>query len=61
VRDVSALLADARLSIQSMTTTTNTEGIAEMRVATRVHDLDELELCLARIRGLPDIIRAQRN
>ena len=61
VRDVSALLADARLSIQSMTTTTNAEGIAEMRVATRVHDLDELELCLARIRGLPDIIRAQRN
>jgi GTP pyrophosphokinase len=61
VRDVSSLLADARLSIHSMTTTTNAEGIAEMRVATRVHDLDELELCLARIRGLPDIIRAQRN
>ena len=61
VRDVSAVLADARLSIQSMTTTTNAEGIAEMRVATRVRDLDELEGCLARIRGLPDIIRAQRH
>jgi GTP pyrophosphokinase len=60
VRDVSALLADARLSIQHMSTTTNPDGIADMRVATRVHDLDELERCLARIRGLPDIIRAQR-
>jgi GTP pyrophosphokinase len=61
VRDVSAVLADARLSIQSMTTSTNAEGIADMRVATRVRDLDELEGCLARIRGLPDIIRAQRH
>jgi GTP pyrophosphokinase len=60
VRDVSAILADARLSIQHMNTTTNPEGIADMRVGTRVRDLDELERCLARIRGLPDVTRAQR-
>ncbi len=60
VRDVSAILADARLSIQHMNSTTNPEGIADMRMGTRVHDLEELEQCLARIRGLPDVIRAQR-
>jgi len=61
VRDVSAFLADARLSILHMKTTTTADGIADMRVATRVRNLDELELCLARIRGLPDIIRAIRT
>ena len=61
VRDVSSALADARLSIQSMNTVTSADGIADMKVATRVHDLEELEQCLARIRGLPDVIRAQRR
>jgi (p)ppGpp synthase/HD superfamily hydrolase len=60
VRDVSAVLADARLSIHHMNTVTSPDGIAEMRVGTRVHDLEELELSLARIRGLPDVIRAIR-
>jgi hypothetical protein len=43
-----------------MNTVTSPDGIAEMRVGTRVHDLEELELSLARIRGLPDVIRAIR-
>lgn len=60
VRDVSAVLADARLSIDHMKTVTSPEGTADMRVGIRVRDLDDLERCLARIRGLPDVIRAQR-
>ncbi len=61
VRDISAILADAKLSIQHMTSTISRDGIALMRVGTRVSDLDGLEQTLARIRGLPDVILAQRR
>ncbi len=61
VRDVSAVLADAKHSIQHMTTTTSPDGLAEMQVGIRVHDLEALERSLARIRGLTDVIRAQRT
>jgi len=62
VRDVSAVLADAQLSIERMTTVTHqAERTAEMTVALRVHSLAELDAALARITGLPDVIRARRR
>jgi GTP pyrophosphokinase len=62
VRDVSGVLADAKMSIERMTTATQAaERTAEMRVAVRVHDLAELDAVLARITGLPDVLRVQRR
>jgi GTP pyrophosphokinase len=62
VRDVSAVLADAKLSIERMTTVTNAaERTADIRVAVRVHDLAELEAVMARIAGLADVLRVQRR
>ncbi len=62
VRDVSGVLADAKMSIERMTTATQAaERTAEMRVAVRVHDLAELDAVLARITGLTDVLRVQRR
>ena len=62
VRDVSAVLADARLSIERMTTVTHpVERTAEMTVAVRVHDLAEFDAVLARITGLADVLRVRRR
>jgi len=56
------VLADAQLSIERMTTVTHqAERTAEMTVALRVHSLAELDAALARITGLPDVIRARRR
>jgi len=62
VRDVSGVLADARLSIERMTTATDAaDRTADMTIAVRVHELGELEAVLARIAGLPEVIRVQRR
>jgi GTP pyrophosphokinase len=62
VHDVSGVLADARLSIERMTTVTDSaDRTAEMSIAVRVHELGELEAVLARIAGLTDVIRVQRR
>jgi GTP pyrophosphokinase len=62
VRDVSSLLADARLSIDRMTTATEAaDRTARMTCQVKVRDLGELEAVLARIAGLPDVIRVQRR
>ncbi|HXQ64683.1 MAG TPA: bifunctional (p)ppGpp synthetase/guanosine-3',5'-bis(diphosphate) 3'-pyrophosphohydrolase, partial [Steroidobacteraceae bacterium] len=62
VRDVSGIVADARLSIDRMTTATNqADRTADMTLAVKVHDLGELETVAARIAGLPDVIRVQRR
>jgi GTP pyrophosphokinase len=62
VRDVSGIVADARLSIDRMTTATNqADKTADMTLAVKVHDLGELEAVAARIAGLPDVIRVQRR
>jgi GTP pyrophosphokinase len=62
VRDVSGVLADAKLSIERMNTATNhAERTADMTVGVRVHDLRELDAVLARIAGLSDVIRVQRR
>ena len=62
VRDVSAVLADAKMSIERMTTATSAaERTAQMTIGVRVHDTAELDLVLARIAGLPGMIRVQRR
>jgi GTP pyrophosphokinase len=62
VRDVSGVLADARLSIERMRTATNAaDRTADMTISVRVHDLGELEGVLARIAGLATVIRVQRR
>jgi len=62
VRDVSGIVADARLSIDRMTTATNqADKTADMTLAVKVHDLGELEAVAARIAGLPDVIRVHRR
>ncbi|MCX7058562.1 MAG: hypothetical protein NTZ79_15640, partial [Proteobacteria bacterium] len=62
VRDVSGVLADAKMSIERMTTETQSaDRTAEMTVGVRVHDLAELDAVLARITGLADVIRVQRR
>jgi GTP pyrophosphokinase len=62
VHDVSGVLADARLSIDRMTTVTHAaDRTADMRLAVKVHDLAELEGVVARIAGIPDVIRVLRR
>jgi GTP pyrophosphokinase len=62
VRDVSGVLADAKLSIERMRTATSAvDRTADMTIGVRVHDLGELEAALARIAGLSDVIRVQRR
>ena len=62
VRDVSGVLADARLSIERMTTVTNAaERTAEMTLGLKVHDLSELEAVTARIGGLDSVLSVQRR
>jgi GTP pyrophosphokinase len=62
VRDVSGVLADARLSIDRMRTATSAaDRTADMTIGVRVHDLGELEGVLGRIAGLTNVIRVQRR
>jgi GTP pyrophosphokinase len=62
VRDITGVLADAKLSIDRMNTITDhAERVAHMTLGVRVHDLGELDGVLARIAGLPDVIFARRR
>jgi GTP pyrophosphokinase len=62
VRDITGVLADAKLSIDHMNTITDhAERVAHMTLGVRVHDLGELDGVLARIAGLPDVIFARRR
>jgi GTP pyrophosphokinase len=62
VRDISAVLADEKISIQQMNTTTNArENTAEVALRIGVRSLDELSRVLGRISGLPNVVRARRT
>ena len=62
VRDVSAVLADERISISAMNTVTNAaENMAHIDLTVSVHGLDELSRVLGRIAGLPNVIGARRH
>ncbi len=61
IRDISAVLADEKISIQQMSTTTNArENTAEVALRVGVHGLEELGRVLSRVSGLPNVVRARR-
>lgn len=62
VRDVSAALADDKISIQGMTTVTDKrDNIARMRIGISITGLPQLSKVLARIAQLPNVISARRK
>ena len=61
VRDISAVLADEKISIQHMTTSTNArENTADVALRVGVHGLEELSRVLGRVSALPNVLRARR-
>jgi GTP pyrophosphokinase len=62
VRDISAVLADSKINIQSMNVSTDErEGIAEILLRITVRDLEELSRVLGRIQGLSNVLSARRK
>jgi GTP pyrophosphokinase len=62
VRDVSAALADEKISIRGMTTVTDKrDNIARMRIGISITGLPQLSKVLARIAQLPNVISARRK
>jgi GTP pyrophosphokinase len=62
VRDVSAALADEKISIQGMTTITDKhDNVAHMRIGISISGLPQLSKVLSRIAQLPNIISAKRR
>jgi GTP pyrophosphokinase len=62
VRDVSAALADAKISIRGMNTATDQrDKIARMQIAISITGLPQLTKVLARIAQLPNVIGARRR
>jgi GTP pyrophosphokinase len=62
VRDVSAALADEKISIQGMTLATEKrDNVAHMRIGISISGLPQLSKVLARIAQLPNIIAARRK
>ena len=62
VRDVSAALADEKISIQGMTTVTDKhDNVAHMRIGISISGLPQLSKVLSRIAQLPNIISARRK
>jgi GTP pyrophosphokinase len=62
VRDVSAALADEKISIQGMTMVTDKrDNVAQMRIGMSISGLPQLSKVLSRIAQLPNIISARRR
>jgi GTP pyrophosphokinase len=62
VRDVSAALADDKISIRGMNTVTDKrDNIAHMRIDISITGLPQLSQVLARIAQLPNVISARRK
>lgn len=62
VRDISSVLADEHISIETMNTVTNAaENTANVEMTVSVHGFEELSRLLARIAGLPNVISARRR
>jgi GTP pyrophosphokinase len=62
VRDVSAALADEKISIQGMATVTDKrDNIARMRIGISIAGLPQLTSVLSRIAQLPNVISARRR
>ncbi len=62
VRDISAVLADAKLNIHGMSTLTNEQdGCADIRIRISVGSLSDLSRVLNRIQSLPNVMSATRQ
>jgi GTP pyrophosphokinase len=62
VRDISSVLADEHISIETMNTVTNTaENTATVDMTVTVHGLEELSRLLGRLSGLSNVISAGRR
>jgi GTP pyrophosphokinase len=62
VRDVSAALADEKISIRAMTTVTDArDHLARMQIGIEVADLPQLSRLLAKISKLPNVVGARRR
>jgi GTP pyrophosphokinase len=62
VRDVSAALADEKISIRGMTTVTDKrDNVAHMRIGISISGLPQLSKVLSRIAQLPNVIGAKRK
>jgi GTP pyrophosphokinase len=62
VRDVSAALADEKISIQGMNTVTDRrDNVAHMQLSISIAGLPQLSRALARIAQVPNIINARRR
>jgi GTP pyrophosphokinase len=62
VRDVSAALADEKISIRGMTTVTDKrDNVAHMRLAIAISGLPQLSKVLSRIAQVPNVIAARRK
>ncbi len=61
VRDVSAVLADAKVSIQSMSTVTQKDGLVDMQLRVAIHNLQELSNIIGRIQGQTNVISVRRQ
>ena len=62
VRDISSVLADEHISIETMNTVTNAaENTATVDMTVTVHGLEELSRLLGRFAGLPNVLSAVRR
>ncbi|HTB28935.1 MAG TPA: bifunctional (p)ppGpp synthetase/guanosine-3',5'-bis(diphosphate) 3'-pyrophosphohydrolase [Steroidobacteraceae bacterium] len=62
VRDVSAALADEKISIRAMTTMTDArDHLARMQIGIDVADLPQLSRLLAKVSKLPNVVSARRR
>jgi GTP pyrophosphokinase len=62
VRDVSAALADEKISIQDMQTETDKrDGVAHMRIGISITGLPQLSRVLGRIAQVPNVVSARRR
>ena len=62
VRDISGLLADEKISIERMTTTTDaSSNTAEILLGISIRDLPQLSRLLTRLKSLPNVISARRR
>ncbi len=62
VRDVSAALADEKISIQGMNTVTDRrDHVAHMQIGISITGLPQLSKVLARIAQLPNILSVKRR
>jgi len=62
VRDVSAALADEKISIRGMTTVTDKrDNVAHMRLGIAISGLPQLSKVLSRIAQVPNVISARRK